>query len=178
MIRIATLAFALLLSSACSSLISVLDHPRVGPGRLRGDAPQLSPSAWQNVVAVPDGSLIRVLLRDGRSITGRLSGADLQGVLLEVPGAADHRLARDEVARVDLVRLPGSTARVVARRADGGAVLGVLGAALYVSMLSGTFTLRLPDEILAGSAAGGAAMAGRRAVEERLPRTIYIAPGP
>ena len=127
---------------------------------------------WDNVMLLPVDSVVGILTMDGQRV-GVLSHADGYGVRVMVDGL-EQQIARDDVLRVDLVHLPGSDTRAVARKAAGGALLGAGAAALFAGVLGGSAWPPAGALLRGGAAVGGVsgAMAG---LAERQGQVIYIA---
>ena len=165
MTRRALLFVLLLAGPALSGCAPYLAPAAPGIGRYPLMPPGLATSVdlsasvrgrWDNVMRLPSGAVIDVLVMDGPSRHGRTGGADGHTLWLTEDG---HEVAipRGEVVRVDLVDLPGSEATAVAKRAARGAALGMGAAALIGAVLGGGAWPPPAVSLRAGAAAGGVA---------------------
>ena len=127
---------------------------------------------WDNVMLLAGGSVIGVLTMDGQRV-GTLSRADGYRIRLVVDGI-EQEIARQDVLRVDLVHLPGSDVRAVARKTAGGALLGAGAAALFAGVLGGS-AWPPPGVLVRGGAALGGVSGAASGLAEREGRVIYIA---
>jgi len=127
---------------------------------------------WDNVMLLPVTSVVGVLTMDGQRV-GTLSHADGYGIRVLVDGI-EQQIARADVLRVDLVHLPGSDVRAVARRTAGGALLGAGAAALFAGVLGGT-AWPPPGVLVRGGAALGGVSGAGAALADRQGKVIYIA---
>ena len=128
---------------------------------------------WDNVMRLPRGTVIDVLTMDGAAYVGALDSVDGATVRVLVRGG-DHEIARANVMRIDLVDLPGSEVRAVARQTGIGAAVG-LGAAALISGVIGGSAWPPPGALLrTGAAIGGVAGAGA-AMTARSQRAVYLA---
>jgi hypothetical protein len=125
---------------------------------------------------LPHSAVIDVLTRDGAANVGPFAGADIRTVrLVNATGDKQEReIDRAEVVRVDLVSLPGSGIRSVARSAAGGALVGAGAAALFSAVIGGDMWPP-PGVLLRGGAAVGGLSAGTAAASSRQSRLIYLA---
>jgi hypothetical protein len=178
--KMVLLVAATVVSTGCSTLM----YPRgFQPGgfapsayRSRGTvAPEYVPvGRWDNVMRLARQTVIDVLTRDGRANVGAFVDADEQYVRLQI-GGTEVPISRLDVVRIDLVDLPGSTTRAVARRAAGGAILGVAGALLFGAVVGGE-AWPPPAALVRAGAAGGAVVGGEAELSQRRSRLIYLAP--
>jgi hypothetical protein len=136
--------------------------------------PELPLGRWDNVMRLPSQTIIDVLTRNGRATVGGFVDADEQYVRLQLADA-EIPISRLDVVRIDLVALPGSTTRAVARRAAGGALLGVGIAALIGGVIGGE-AWPPPGVLLRTGAAIGGAGGVESALAERRGRMIYLSP--
>ena len=177
--RLIVIAAAALLATGCAPLM----YPGAQPGpygytpssRARAAyAPEPPPyERWDNVMRLPHGAVIDVLTRDGAANVGPFAGADIRRVRL-LGDRQEREIDRAEVVRVDLVSLPGSGIRAVARGAAGGALLGAGAAALFAGVIGGE--LWPPPGVLLRSGAAIGGLAGGSAVAaNRQSRLIYLA---
>ena len=177
--RLTVIGAAALLASGCSPLMypGAYSGPYgyAPPSRARAAyAPEPPPyERWDNVMRLPQGAVIDVLTRDGAANVGSFAGADIRSVRL-LGDAQQRELERAEVVRVDLVSLPGSNVRSIARSAMGGALLGA-GAAVLFSAVIGGDMWPPPGVLVRGGAAVGGLSAGSAAASGRQSRLIYLA---
>ncbi len=127
---------------------------------------------WDAVMRLPRGSVVDVLSMDGAAYVGAIGVVDASSLRVTVQGVEEH-VARGDVLRVDLVDLPGSEVRAVARQAGIGAALGV-GAAAIVAAVIGGSAWPPPGALLRGGAAIGGVAGGQSALSARQPRLIYL----
>ena len=125
---------------------------------------------WDAVMRLPRGSVVDVLSMDGAAYIGAIGVVDASSLRVTVQGVEEH-VARGDVLRVDLVDLPGSEVRAVARQAGIGAALGV-GAAAIVAAVIGGSAWPPPGALLRGGAAIGGVAGGQSALSARQPRLI------
>jgi hypothetical protein len=128
---------------------------------------------WDNVMRLPPGSVVDVLSMDGAAYVGGLTAADGWSVSVNVNGI-DEPIPRADVLRIDLVDLPGSEVRAVARQAGIGAVLGAGAAALVAGVIGGS-AWPPPGALLRGGAAIGGVAGGSAALAARQGRIVYLA---
>jgi hypothetical protein len=128
---------------------------------------------WDLVMRLPTQSVIDVLTSDGAAHVGQLIGVSRDTVNVMVK-ASEQKIARADVLRIDLVDLPGSEVRAVARRAAGGALLGIAAAALAGAVIGGE-AWPPPGALVRGGAAIGGVSGGQAALAERQGRLIYVA---
>jgi hypothetical protein len=177
--RLTVIAAAALLASGCSPLMypgaQAGPYGYAPPSRARAAyAPEPPPyERWDNVMRLPHGAVIDVLTRDGAANVGPFTGADIRSVRL-AGDKQEREIDRAEVVRVDLVALPGSGVRSVARSAMGGALLGAGAAALFSAVIGGEMWPP-PGVLLRGGAALGGVSAGSAAASNRQSRLIYLA---
>ena len=177
--RLFVVAAAALLATGCSPLLyppgQAGPYGYAPPSRYRAAyAPEPPPyERWDNVMRLPHGALIDVLTRDGAANVGSFAGADIRSVRL-FGDKQERELDRAEVVRVDLVSLPGSSVRSIARSAMGGALLGAGAAALFSAVIGGEMWPP-PGVLLRGGAAVGGLSAGSAAASSRQSRLIYLA---
>jgi hypothetical protein len=177
--RLTVTVAAALLASGCSHLM----YPGASPGpygyappsRARAAyAPEPPPyERWDHVMRLPHGAVIDVLTRDGAANVGPFAGADIRAVRL-LGDRQEREIDRAEVVRIDLVSLPGSNIRSIARSAMGGALLGA-GAAVLFSAVIGGEIWPPPGVLVRGGAAVGGLGAGAAAASGRQSRLIYLA---
>jgi len=176
--KMVLLVAAMVVSAGCSTLMVPRGyqpggyHPYRSP---RSAAPDYVPvGRWDTVMRLPKETVIDVLTRDGRATVGGFVDADEQYVRVRL-GDADIPLSRLDVVRIDLVELPGSTTRAVARRAAGGAILGAAGAVLLAGVIGGD-AWPPPGALVRAGVAGGALVGGEAELSQRRSRLIYLAP--
>ena len=90
-----------------------------------------------------------------------------------IVNGAEEEISRAEIVRVDLVDLPGSEVKAVARRTAGGALLG-MGVALIVSGVIGGPAWPPPAASLRAGAALGGVSAAQAELNNRRGRMIYL----
>lgn len=122
---------------------------------------------------LPRGTTIDVLTLDGAAHVGALVSVD-RSVVRVLAGAIQQDIARVDVARIDLVDLPGSEAGAVAKQAGIGAALGVGAAALLSGVIGGSAWPPPGVLVRSGAAIGGIA-GGSAAIGARSPRLVYLA---
>jgi len=177
--RLFVLTAAALLATGCSPLLfppaQAGPYGYAPPSRARGAyAPEPLPyERWDNVMRLPHGSVIDVLTRDGAANVGPILGAEISSVRV-IADRQEREIERADVVRVDLVSLPGSNVRAVARGAAGGAMLGVGAAALFSAVIGGDLWPPPGALLRAGAATGGLA-GGGAAAANRQSRLIYLA---
>ena len=177
--RLSVIVAAALVATGCAPLM----YPGAQPGPYGYAPPSRSRAAyapepppferWDNVMRLPYGAVIDVLTSDGAAHVGLFAGADIGAVRITTD-KQETGIDRGEVVRVDLVSLPGSNVRAVARSAAGGALLGVGAAALFSAVIGGGMWPP-PGVLLRGGAAVGGLSAGTAAATNRQPRLIYLA---
>ena len=128
---------------------------------------------WDNVMRLPASARIDALTWDGEAHVGAFSSADGSSLRILV-GAIERQIPRAEIVRVDLTGLPGSEAGTVAKRAGGGALLG-MGAIALVSVVIGGGAWPPPAAALRAGAAYGAVAGGHAALLDRQRRVVYLA---
>jgi hypothetical protein len=168
---------AALATTGCAPYLSPygpgLAQPLIAPRPIVPVDPSASARGrWDNVMLLPTESVIGVLTMDGQRV-GVLSRADGYSVRMVVDGV-EQRIGRDDVLRVDLVHLPGSDTRAVARKAAGGALLGVGAGALMAAVIGGS-AWPPPGVLLRGGAAVGGVSGAAAGLAEREGRVVYIA---
>ena len=176
--RISVIVAVAVLASGCSPLMYPGAQPGpygyAPPSRARAAyAPEPPPYERWDVMRLPHGAVIDVLTRDGAANVGPFVGADIRSVRL-LGDKQERELDRAEVVRVDLISLPGSNVRSVARSAMGGALLGAGAAALFSAVIGGEMWPP-PGVLLRGGAAVGGLTAGNAAASNRQSRLIYLA---
>jgi hypothetical protein len=177
--RLSVIVAAALIASGCSPLMypgaqaGRYGYPPPSPARATHAAEPLPFERWDNVMRLPHGAVIDVLTRDGAANVGPFAGADIRSVRL-LGVKQEREIDRAEVVRVDLVSLPGSSARSIARSAMGGALLGAGAAALFSAVIGGDMWPP-PGVLLRGGAAVGGLSAGTAAAAGRQGRLIYLA---
>lgn len=134
--------------------------------------PYSSRGRWDNVMRLPAGASIEVLTWYSGARAGRIASADGASIRILIDGAEEEIFRRD-VVRVDLVDLPGSEAGAVARRAAGGALIG-MGGATIVSAVIGGAAWPPPAVSLRAGAALGALAASQAELINRRGRMIYL----
>jgi len=127
---------------------------------------------WDNVMLLPVSSVVGVLTMDGQRV-GTLSHADGYGIRVLVDGI-EQQIGRADVLRVDLVHLPGSDVRAVARKTAGNAILGAGAGVLFAAVLGGT-AWPPPGVLVRGGAAVGGLSGAAAGLAEREGKVIYIA---
>ena len=177
--KMVLLVAATVVSTGCSALMYPRGYQPGGfaPRPYRGPATVAEPvpvGRWDNVMRLPPQTVIDVLTRDGRANVGDFVDADEQYVRLLI-ARTEVPISRLDVVRIDLVDLPGSTTRAVARRAAGGAILGVAGALLFGAVLGGD-AWPPPGALVRAGAAGGALVGGEAELTQRRSRLIYLSP--
>ena len=124
---------------------------------------------WDNVMLLPAGTPVQVLMMDGRKAGGEVMSADATTLrMLAVSGQVD--LAAAEVMRVD--RLPLSQSREYREAASRGAAWGA-GAVGLIGLLVGHMP---PARMFAAGAIMGAAQSAENLSLVRGPVMIYLAP--
>lgn len=158
----ALLVGAAALNSACAAPMAVHGRPY---GAVSARAPLTEViGRWDNVMMLPPGSHVVVLLMDGTRAEGDIAAASATALKVTV-AAGDVELPVDRVARVD--RINDSTRL---QRAVSGAVHG-LGAVGLLGLLSGQLP---PPRVFAGAGIAGADM-GIHANREPGAETVYVA---
>jgi hypothetical protein len=174
------LVAATIVSTGCSTLMYPRGYQPGGyyPSAYRGRgtvAPEYVPvGRWDNVMRLARQTVIDVLTRDGRATVGGFVDADEQYVRVLL-GDLEVSISRLDIVRIDLVDLPGSTTRAVARRAAGGAILGAAGAVLLAGVIGGE-AWPPPGALVRAGVAGGALVGGETELSQRRSRLIYLAP--
>jgi hypothetical protein len=135
--------------------------------------PALPIGRWDSVMRLPRGSVVDVLARNGDAFVGSVSGVDGFAVRMIVQ-SVETEIRRADVLRVDLIDLPGSEVREVARGAGLGAALG-LGAAAVIAGVIGGSAWPPPGALLRGGAAVGGLAGGQAALTARQGGLIYLA---
>ena len=173
--RVIVIVLAAFTTTGCSQLFhrglyAPARHPIVAPAPLPSPMPI---GRWDSVMRLPRGSVVDVLSRNGEAFVGSVSRVDGSAVRLVVQGV-EEQIPRADVLRVDLVDLPGSEVRHVARGAGLGAALGV-GAAALISGVIGGSAWPPPGALLRGGAAIGGLAGGEAALVARQGGLIYLA---
>lgn len=174
--RLCVVVAAALVASGCAPFMYPPgQYGYTPPSRARAAyAPEPPPyERWDNVMRLPHAAMIDVLTRDGAANVGAFVGADIRSVRI-IAGSQEREIDRAEVVRVDLVALPGSGVRAVARGAAGGALLGAGAMALFSGVIGGGLWPP-PGVLLRAGAAGGGLAGGSAAAANRQPRLIYLA---
>jgi hypothetical protein len=127
---------------------------------------------WDVVLDLDAATIVGVLTADGAAHTGRVVRVGMDWLRI-VENGAEIDIARDDVARVDVLSANADAVRTVAGGAGTGALLAG-GTELLFSLLYGRPTLS--GRTLAAGAAGGAVAGVADASSRRTPRTIYISP--
>ena len=160
------------LSSGCATMSGSWLGPSRGPS-----APQhCNPlGRWDMVMALRNGSVIRVATKDGALHTGRHAGAAAHGLLLET--RAQVQIARADILQVDVLK---DSDRSVTRSILRGAASGALAFGAYEVTLGLLFAGRAHMPALRTWALGAASGAGLGALGAATarPRTIYISAAP
>ena len=174
----------LILAAASASGCAQLLTPFVFDQLRRGSLPAQSPmipmdpgfavrGRWDLVMRLPARSVIDVLTSDGAAHVGQLTSVERDTVNVMVNGR-EQKIARADVLRIDLVDLPGSEVRAVARGVAGGALLGVGAAALAGAVIGGEAWPPPGAFVRSGAAIGGVG-GGQAALTARQGRLIYVA---
>jgi hypothetical protein len=171
--RFTFLAVVLVLSSGCAPIVRTA-HPQVQTRR-----PYVSPYApyvWTNVIALQRQSLVSVLTTEGRTVLGRFSHANQDGMWLEQPGTRGRYIDRKDVLQVDLVEPPGSRMKKIGRGMLIGALVGAGFATAALGAANEHSDPKNPGQVIAAAAGIGALAGGQYVTELRASRTVYIAP--
>jgi hypothetical protein len=144
----------------------------VNPYAFRAPRPeaQAGPAVgrWDNVMLLPAGTPVQVLMMDGRKAGGNLTSADAT-ILRIVTASGEVELAAIDVMRVD--RLPEPASRQYGKAAAAGAAAGA-GLAGVAGLIVGHMP---PARIFAAGAIIGAGAALQDASYARGPVMIYLA---
>lgn len=131
---------------------------------------------WDAVMALEPRSVVGILAADGTPHRGWYVGAGLHSIRIHEAGS-EVAIARDQVARVDLLRAPGP--RIDGRHVLAGALSMALAIAatemLTTSSFGGGPAAPTGRTVAAGSVAGAVAGAVGSAYERRA-RTVYLSP--
>lgn len=145
----------------------------VNPYAFRAPRPeaQAGPAVgrWDNVMLLPAGTPVQVLMFDGRKPGGEVSSADGDTLRIVTP-SGQVELPRSDVMRVD--RLPPPAAQDYGKAAGLGAASGAAIAGV-VGLLVGHMP---PAHVVAASAMMGAGAGVQDAASVRVPVMIYLAP--
>ena len=172
--RFTLLAVVLVVSSGCATVMTTTRHPQFQSGR-----PYVVPYApyvWTNVVALQRQSLVSVLTTEGRTVLGRFSHANQDGMWLEQPGTRGRYIDRKDVLQVDLVEPPGSRMKKIGRGMLIGALVGAGFATAALGAANEHSDPKNPGQVIAAAAGIGALAGGQYVTELRASRTVYIAP--
>ena len=172
--RFTLLAAVLVLSSGCAPIVRTAQHPQFQTRR-----PYVAPYApyiWTNVVALQRQSLVSVLTAEGRTVIGRFSHANQDGMWLEQPGTRGRYIERQDVLQVDLVEPPGSRMKKIGRGMLIGALVGAGFATAALGAANEHSDPKNPGQVIAAAAGIGAIAGGQYVTEMRAGRTVYIAP--
>ena len=172
--RFRLLAVVLALSSGCAPMMTTTRHPQLQTRRPY--VAPYTPYTWTNVVALQRQSLVSVLTSEGRTVTGRFSRADQDGMWLEQPGTPGRYIDRQDVLQVDLVEPPGSRMKKIGRGMLIGALVGAGFATAALGAADEHSDPKNPGQVIAAAAGIGALAGGQYVTEIRMPRTVYIAP--
>ena len=172
--RFTLVAVILMLSVGCAPLARPARYSQFQTPR-QYVAPY-PPYAWTNVVAVQRGSLVSVLTSEGRTVIGRFSRANHDGMWLEQPGTRGRYLDRQDVLQVDLVEPPGSRMKKIGRGMLIGALVGAGFATAALGAAHEGSDPKNPGQVIAAAAGIGAIAGGQYVTELRASRTVYIAP--
>ena len=172
--RFMLLAVVLVLPTGCAPIVRTAQHPQFQPGRAY--VAPYAPYAWTNVVALQRESLVSVLTTDGRTVIGRFSRANQDGMWLEQPGTRGRYIDRPDVLQVDLVEPPGSRMRQIGKGMLIGALFGAGFATAVLGAVHESSDPKNPGQVIAAAAGIGALAGGQYVTEMRAPRTVYIAP--
>jgi hypothetical protein len=167
-------------ASGCTQLLTPFAYDQLRRGSFPAQSPAIPVDPgfavrgrWDLVMRLPARSVIDVLTIDGAAHVGQLTGVERDTVNVMVNGS-EQKIARADVLRIDLVDLPGSEVRAVARGAAGGALLGVGAAALAGAIIGGE-PWPPPGGFVRGGAAIGGVGGGQAALAARQGRLIYVA---
>lgn len=146
----------------------------VSPYGFRAPRAEVSTTAsavgrWDNVMLLPAGTPVQILMFDGRKAGGQVLSADATAVRVLGP-SGEEALPMDEVMRVD--RLPPSASEDYSRAAARGAAWGA-GVVGVMGILVGHMP---PARVFAGGAIAGAGAAMQGAEYMREAVMIYLAP--
>jgi hypothetical protein len=172
-----------LLLTLISALLTTGCSPLMYPGHYRNMTSPYAASAaaesaafgrWDNVMRLTRDSTIDVLTLDGAANIGPIIGADVQSVRLLIDGV-ETRISRSDVVRIDLVNPGAGKPVAVARKAAGGALIGVAGMTLLAGVIGGE-AWPPPGIFLRAGAAGGALSGAQSELLRRQSTIIYLAP--
>ena len=170
------LLLLLMCSSAACVPASHRSVPQAGPYARLYPYPYARPEAmavsvmdrWDNVMLLPAGTPVHVLMMDGRQARGEMVSADATRLtVLDASGEVDFGAA--DVMRVD--RLPRSETRDVVEAAGRGAALGA-GFVGVIGLVAGRIPLA---RLFAAGAIMGAAQSTEHVSMIRGPVMIYLA---
>ena len=165
---------AVLLSSGCAPIVRTAQHPQFQARRAY--VTPYAPYVWSNVVALQRESLVSVLTTEGRTIIGRFSRANQDGIWLEQPGTRGRYIDRPDVLQVDLVEPPGSRMKKIGKGMLIGALVGAGFATAVLGAAHESSDPKNPGQVIAAAAGIGALAGGQYVTEMRAARTVYIAP--
>lgn len=166
---------AALLTTGCSPLMYPGHYRRMPSPYAAGIAAESAAfGRWDRVMRLTRGSTIDVLTQDGIANVGTIVGADAQSVRLVIDGA-ETRILRSDVVRIDLMNPGAGKPAAVARRAAGGALIGVAGMALLAGVIGGE-AWPPPGIFLRAGAAGGALSGAQSELLQPKTTLIYVAP--
>jgi hypothetical protein len=120
---------------------------------------------WDNVMMLPRGARVHVLLMDGTRVEGAIVAASSGAVRLAL-AAGEVEIAPDRVGRVDRTAASDQVGRGLSGAAHGAGLVGVLG------LLAGRVP---PPRVFAAGAILGAE-GGIHAGVAVTPQTIYLSP--
>ena len=172
--RFTLLAVVLVLSSGCAPVARRAQYPPFQTPR--PNVAPYAPYVWTNVVALQRQSLVSVLTTEGRTVIGRFSHANRDGMWLEQPGTRGRYIERQDVLQVDLVEPPGSRMKKIGRGMLMGALVGAGFAAAALGAANEHSDPKNPGQVIAAAAGIGALAGGQYVTEMRASRTVYIAP--
>ena len=172
--RLSVAIAAALLATGCAPLMYPAGPAGYAPRARAGYAPEPVPyERWDNVMRLAPATVIDVLTRDGAANVGPFAGADIRSVRI-LANNQEQEIDRADVVRIDLVSLPGSNVRAVARGAAGGAIVGAGVAALFSAVIGGDLWPP-PGALVRSGAALGGLSGGSAAAANRQQRLIYLA---
>ena len=150
-------------STACAPVygIPARSYPRPAPAALAVDVT----GRWDNVMMLPPGARVHVLLMDGARVEGPIVSAASGAVKLAV-AAGEVEIAADRVARIDRTAGSDGIGRGLSDAAHGAGLVGVLG------LLAGRVP---PARVFAAGAILGAEGSIHAGVAI-TPQTIYVSP--